>query len=335
MHANNINVQFFRPPKIPASGTYPIFMYEVVQVDQELDHQFKTSIRPDNFPQLRQQPALCLSLDHKTYFYQPTKTHDLWSLLSEILFHKLIYASQIYDIAMRIKVDELNYYHYSKWKKRLLTKGHAQSEKLRQQYKRSSKVITRHRGDTQDIQRVSDAIGLSYTLIGLDANGNFFWKECIKPEQPVEEGLQKISLFVRLLKNRQPVWYCMDDSEVDVVKEAEVYGNSTFTDTTTLQREMYFKQHRIEEEEGLGLISNVVVPSSASRFKSLLSGIFTGGKSGDPPSFMRQPVSDTMAAILGRASEFVARLIRRNTRVEPEELSAQQKEKQISSGEHP
>ncbi|OXA57207.1 hypothetical protein Fcan01_07304 [Folsomia candida] len=236
---------------------------------------------------------------------------------------------------MRIKVDELNYYHYSKWKKRLLTKGHAQSEKLRQQYKRSSKVITRHRGDTQDIQRVSDAIGLSYTLIGLDANGNFFWKECIKPEQPVEEGLQKISLFVRLLKNRQPVWYCMDDSEVDVVKEAEVYGNSTFTDTTTLQREMYFKQHRIEEEEGLGLISNVVVPSSASRFKSLLSGIFTGGKSGDPPSFMRQPVSDTMAAILGRASEFVARLIRRNTRVEPEELSAQQKEKQISSGEHP
>lgn len=45
MHANNINVQFFRPPKIPASGTYPIFMYEVVQVDQELDHQFKTSIR--------------------------------------------------------------------------------------------------------------------------------------------------------------------------------------------------------------------------------------------------------------------------------------------------
>lgn len=197
--------------------------------------------RQEIFHELEDTPTLCLGLEHRTFLYQPTTTHDLWSILSELLFQKLRYAPQIHEAALRMKFEETNYYHFSKLKKRQLTKGHRQNEKLRKQYLQSLKSAHKHNGNTHDLELVASVLKFSYTMIGLDANGNFFWKESILISTDSEQPPVKLALFVKLKRNKETNWYSMRETEIYWPKEAEVYGSWALSEDTVPHRELYFR----------------------------------------------------------------------------------------------
>lgn len=149
---------------------------------------------------------------------------------------------------MRMKLEEANYYHYSKFKKRRVYNGHGPCPKKMEQYKHSTKVLHRHGGDTEDLRRLAEVAGFSYTLLGMDANGNSFWKDVITSTNMDDEDLdqsggdfelKKVYLFVRLFRNKQAFWLALKESGLEnETKKSVIMEESGL-------RQKFYSKHRL------------------------------------------------------------------------------------------
>lgn len=160
-------------------------------------------------------------MDHRIFFHRSTISHDLWSLLAELIFRKLVHAPQIKQRIIDSKHNFALYYLACKAKKRYLMRGNASIQKLADDF-HSHFSKENPRGDIEDLVRASEYFGFSYTLIGMDSCGNFFWKDYVA-ESEQNRKVPYLAFFVKMFPDRSMFWYALEDVGRKCPKERKLY----------------------------------------------------------------------------------------------------------------
>lgn len=175
--------------------------------------------------------------------HRSTVSHDLWSLLAERIFRKLIHAPQIKRRIMDSKHDFALYYLACKAKKRYQVHGNASIEKLAEDF--SQRFSKEHpRGDIEDLVQASHYFDFSYTVIGLDSRGNFFWRDYVSQHEDNNNNNKKrgpyLAFFVKTMPDKMMFWYALEDVGRSCPKERKLYQDVQSGDLRQWGGRFYF-----------------------------------------------------------------------------------------------
>ncbi|CAL8126418.1 unnamed protein product [Orchesella dallaii] len=214
------------------------------------------------------------ALDHRIFLHRSTVAHDLWSLLAELIFKKLVYAPQIKQKILDSKHNFAVYYYASKAKKRYQLYGNASIQKIADGFNRRFS-FEHPRGDLEDLAQAASVFNFSYTVIGMDSMGNFFWRDSV-----VNQDMRKnyrspyLAFFVKTMPDRMMFWYSLEDPGRDCPKERRLYQHVMAGDLTSWNGTFYYHYapQEIPPVPGMYLsnrtLSMIVVQNKKVKFPS-------------------------------------------------------------------
>lgn len=178
-------------------------------------------------------------MDHRIFLYRSTISHDLWSLLAELMFKKLMHAPEIKQTITENKHDNVLFYLSCKAKKRYMLTGNASLEKVVKEFEKRFS-FENPRGDIEDLHHAASEYKFSYTIIGTDVRGNFFWKDCPCRKYPGGSEPPYLSFFVKTAPDNTTFWYALEDIGQYCPKEQRLYKDVQFGDLRLWKGRFYF-----------------------------------------------------------------------------------------------
>lgn len=182
------------------------------------------------------------ALDHRTFFYRATVSHDLWSLLAELMFKKLVHAPQIKHRITDRKHDYALCYLACKAKKRYQVHGSASVNRLTEDF---TDLFSNEnsRGDLEDLAQAATYFDFSYTILGLDFKGNFFWRDYVSKKEVTHKNAPYLAFFVKTTADKLTFWYGLEDIGRSCPKERKHYQSVHAGDLTQWGGRFYFHDH--------------------------------------------------------------------------------------------
>ncbi|ODM96170.1 hypothetical protein Ocin01_10505 [Orchesella cincta] len=301
-------------------GQYPTLIREVILVEKirrkprDTSPEERKPYRPKVGP-----ITIGFALDHRIFLHRSTVAHDLWSLLAELIFKKLVYAPQIKQKILDSKHNFAVYYLASKAKKRFQVHGNASIQTVADEFNR--RFLFEHpRGDLEDLAQAASVYNFSYTVIGMDSNGNFFWRDYEAKHEANKSSAPYLAFFVKTMMDRTMFWFALEDQGRDCPKERKLYRHVRAGDLSVWKGNFYFRytpEKTADEPEKLQSTRELLSPSTrllrdaanwssnnVERLRSSIAGVASAA------SLMTRNVAQSMFNIV--------KWIKTRRRVEPE-----------------